>query len=273
MKKILIFLSLILSINSVKSEPIFITPLEEISTSKKSFQVGNSYKFKNIKTEQIYTGSVVYYRSNGFLGQEAQIEISNFVDGKGKCVPGKITIIPDNHKKFQEFMNYFTMSAFAFVRGSEICLKPDLHKFIISDKDFSSELVIPIQPAEEISTCHDELEYGDIIEFNTIRNVYKKGIMHIKSETPVYGIIDSIDENGWCADNAAIHFKEFRTKDVKGNKIVLKADLTIDGFEILKFKKYRTKQFFNYISTFVRGKEVDIKTYDSEIKFVLITKD
>ena len=25
-------------------------------------------------------------------------------------------------------------------------------------------------------------------------------------------VVDSIDENGWCADNAAVYFKKFKTK-------------------------------------------------------------
>ena len=272
MKHFLILLCLIFSINSTLAETITVTPAEEINTSKKDFQIGNTYKFKNVNNNKIYTGNVIFYRPNGFLGQEAQIEISNFIDEKGNYLPGKITIIPDNHKKFQEFMNYFALSAFGFVRGSEIILKPDVHQFIISNNNLGNELIIPIQPMETISTSDDELEYGDIIEFQTIRNVYKKGVLYIKSETPIYGIIDSIDENGWCADNAAIYFKEFKTRDVNNNKITIKADLKIDGFEILKFKSERSKQFFNYISTFVRGKEVDIKDLDRNLKFVLITK-
>ena len=66
--------------------------------------------------------------------------------------------------------------------------------------------------------------------------------------------------------------KKFQTRDINNNKVVINSDLTIDGFEILKFKSYRTKQFFNYISTFVRGKEVDIKEYDTDVKFVLIAQ-
>lgn len=271
MKKIFIILFLLLFIIKVEASPIIVTPVEEISTSTKNFQLGNSYGFRNIKTNEIYQGKVIYYRPNGMLGQEAQIEISNFTDSTKKDISGKITIIPDNHKKFQEFMNYFSMAAFNFVRGSEILLKPDIHQFVL-DNDNSKKAIIPIRPAQEISTCYDELEISDVIEFTVIENVYKNGALYIKSETPIFGIIDSIDENGWCADNAKIYFKEFKLKDAKNNKITLWADLTIDGFEILKYKSEKSKQFFNYIPTFIRGKEVDIKATDTEIKFVLIAK-
>lgn len=124
---------------------------------------------------------------------------------------------------------------------------------------------------EPISTTNDNLELLDIIEFIVINDVYKQGKLYIKKGTPIYGIVDSIDENGWCADNAAVYFKKFKTKDINNKKITINADLIIDGFEIIKFKSDRMKQFFNYIPTFIRGKEVDIKEVD-DIKFVLITK-
>lgn len=271
MKKIFILLILILFSCSVNAESIIITPLEEISTSKKSFQVGNVCRFKNVKTNEEFTGNVTYYRPNGMLGQEAQIEIANFIDSKGKYYPGKITIIPNNHKKFQEFMNYFTIAKFAFIRGSEISLKPNIHQFVISESTIDNGVVIPIKPMEPISTTNDNLELLDIIEFIVINDVYKQGKLYIKKGTPIYGIVDSIDENGWCADNAAVYFKKFKTKDIDNKKITINADLIIDGFEIIKFKSDRMKQFFNYIPTFIRGKEVDIKEVD-DIKFVLITK-
>ena len=270
-KIITLFLMLIFTGLAICAEPVKITPVEEISTSKKNFQLGNSYRFKNVATNEIYIGSVVYYRPNGMLGQEAQIEIANFIDEKGNYISGKITIIPDNHKTFQEFMNYFTMSIFAFVRGSEICLKPDEHTFILSDKDLQEQkLILLLKNEDQISTCYDELEITDLVEFRTIADVYKNGKLYIAANTRVYGVIDSIDENGWCADNAAIYFKEFRTRDVNNNKITLKSELVIDGFEILKYKSGRLKQFFNYFSTFARGKEIDIKDCDSNVKFVLI---
>ena len=273
MKKYFIILAILASINALDANAITITPVEEISTSKKSFQLGNCYNFKNIENNMIYTGSVVYYRPNGMLGEEAQIEIANFIDENGKYIPGKITIIPDNHKNFQEFMNYFTMSVFSFVRGSEISLKPDIHKFVISNTDSKeARTIIPIKPNEPISTCYDDLEYSDVVEFLVTDNVYRQGKLYIKSGTKIYGTIDSIDANGWCLDNAAIHFKEFRTKDVNNKIVNLKSDLTIDGFEILKFKSCRWKQFFNYIPTFIRGKEVDIKTEDVDVKFVLVVE-
>lgn len=273
MKKFLLLLSMLLISSSVFAETITITPLEKISTSKKDFQLGDSFLFRDIANDDIYTGYVTYYRPNGMLGQEAQIEISGFIAPNKKPCSGKITIVPENHKRFQEFMNYFTLSAFAFVRGSEICLLPDEHQFMINNNQSNnSEMVINIKPDMAISTCNDEFEYSDYIKFITINDVYKNGKLYIKAKTPIWGIIDSIDENGWCADNAAIYFKKFVFKDENNKKVFINADLMIDGFEILKYKSKRLNQFFNYISTFIRGKEVDIKREDVDIRFVLIAK-
>ncbi len=131
-------------------------------------------------------------------------------------------------------------------------------------------MILLLKNNEPINTCYDELEILDVVKFKSIADVYKNGKLYIKSDTSVYGIIDGVDENGWCADNAAIYFKKFYTKDTKGNKITINSDLVIDGFEVLKFKSGRTKQFFNYFSTFVSGKEVAIKDVDRNVIFVLI---
>lgn len=274
MRKIILFLFLLILTSSANAEPVSITPVKTITTSVKEFQIGNLYQFRDVKNGDIYNGYVTYYRPNGILGQEAQIEISNFTKTNGQPIPGTITIIPSNHETFQEFMNYFSSAYFMFIRGSEIILKPDEHVFLINNTSTKKEQsVIVIKPNEEISTATNSLESLDEVEFIVVNDVYKNGKLYIKSNTPIYGIIDSIDENGWCVDSAAIYFKEFKTKNVDNKSITINADLKIDGFEILKYKSNKTKQFFNYISTFIRGKEVDIKLQDSAIKFVLISKN
>ena len=61
-------------------------------------------------------------------------------------------------------------------------------------------------------------------------------------------------------------------RDVNNNKITINSDLTINGFEILKYKANRKAQFFNYIGALFRGKEIDIKDIDTDIKFTIISK-
>ena len=274
MKKVLTLLSLIMLTKMALAEPITITPVKTISTCKKAFQLGNTYDFKDVNTGDIYRGTVTFYRENGMMGQEAQIELDKFVDKNNKYIPGKITIIPDNHKKLQEFMNYSPVFFAEYIRGSEIILKPQTHNFTINNTNEPDNLIIiPILPNQTISTCYDELEFGDIIEFVTTQDVYKKDKLYIAKNTPIYGIIDEINANGWGADHATITFKEFKTKNIHQEKITINTDLTINGYHILKYKSNKLAQFFNYLSALERGKEVDIKLNDTNIKFVLISKE
>lgn len=254
-------------------EKIKLKPLNEIKTTTKEFQLGNTYKFKNVENGEIYTSNVVYYRPNGFFGQEAHVVFANFVDSKGNHKQGAITVVPKNHEIFQEFLN--GVSPFSpdwFIRGSEVIIKPT-QEFLISEINSNNvEFAIIIKPNETISTTLSYLEETDIVSFVVVNNVYKKGKLFIKSGTKIYGIIDSINENGWFSDNAEIHFKKFVVRDVNNNKITINSDLTINGFEILKYKANRKAQFFNYIGAFFRGKEIDIKDIDTDIKFTIISK-
>ena len=54
---------------------------------------------------------------------------------------------------------------------------------------------------------------------------------------------------------------------------VLYSNLDINGFEILKYKSKRFAQFFNYMTTFLRGKEVDIKACDNKVYFCIVVEN
>ena len=274
MRKYLIVF-LILLIGSVNAEPIKITPAQRISTSKKEFCEGNTYKFKGVEDKQIYTGTITYYKPNGINGSEAQIEISNFTNSNGELVPGKITVIPTNHKKFQESTEMFMSSFYYFVRGSEVILKPGKQIFEINNpisNNINNLTAISITPVQEISTVHDEIEVGDKIAFKIKNDTYKNGKLFLKADTPIYGTVDYLDENGWCGDNAVIHLKDFTVMDADGKIIKFNSALDINGFENLKYKSKRFAQFFNYLSAPVRGKEVDIKSCDNNVVFHIILK-
>ncbi len=270
-KLYMIVFCVILLIGSAFAEPISITPVEKISTSTKQFAVGNKYNFKDTKTGEIYSAEVTYYQPNGMYGQEAQVEFGNFINSSGKNVNGKITVIPSNHKNFQEYTNYFVNSCTLFIRGSEVILLPNKHVFLLNyNNNENLSKAIKITPIDKISTVYDELEIGDIIEFKVVYDVYKDGKLYIKQGTPILGEIDYVHENGWLTDNAEIYFNHFTLKDVNGNNLNIDYDLTINGFEILKYKSKRSAQFFNYISVIFRGKEIDIKSYDKDAIFSII---
>lgn len=123
---------------------------------------------------------------------------------------------------------------------------------------FAEKYPVKIMPAQIIATCHDEIETGDKIKFTTINDVYKNNSLYIKAGTPVIGKVDYIDENGWVGDNAEILLKKFKTKDINGNSVVIKSNVTINGFEELKDKNPKIQRFFHYLSAPIRGKEVEI---------------
>ena len=268
-KKIILSLVFML-VGIVWAEPVEITPAQKISTTTKDFAAGNKYKFRDVKTGEIYTGEVTFYRPNGATGKEAQVEFGNFTNSAGEFVSGKVTIIPSNHTMYQEYSNYFNGSPCLWIRGSEVILQEGKQTFLINyNNEKPKTYSIKIVPTSEISTTHDELEYGDYVEFKTAQDVFRNGKLYIKAETPIFAEIDYIDENGWCFDNAAIYFKKFKTQTADGKNLTLNSYLRIEGLELLQYKSKRLAQFFNYISVPFRGKEVDIKTYDKNINFVI----
>lgn len=274
MKKFLWLFLILFSFNVCFAETIQITPVKEIKTTTKQFKLGNKYEFKNVNTGEIYTGTVVFYRPNGFAGQYAQLEISNFTDKNNKLIPGKISIIPSNHLKYQEYANCFTSSGWVMVRGSEIILRPEINVFSINtNNDNFDGYIIKIKPNQKIATTLDQIEVGDKISFIVMEDVYKNGKLFIKEGEIIIGEVDNFYENGWCADNATINLKKFTTRDINGKTQVLYSNLDINGFEILKYKSKRFAQFFNYIPTFIRGKEVDIKEYDKNVDFCIVIEN
>lgn len=125
----------------------------------------------------------------------------------------------------------------------------------------AEQIPIKIYPAQDISTCYDQIETGDKILFRTDTNrTYDYPSLKLKPNSQVIGIVDYVQENGWLADNAQIQFKKFIIPQKNGNDIITYSNLTIDGFEELKYRYPKIKRIFEYISVIPRGKEVDIRS-------------
>lgn len=138
---------------------------------------------------------------------------------------------------------------------------------------FAENIPITIIPAVKISTCYDETEVGDKIKFIITKDVYKHGNLYIKKDTPIYGLVDFVSDNGWYYDNAQIDFKEFRTKTVDGKLIIITSPLSINGFDILKYKNKRIAQYIGYCGILFRGKEVEIIPPQDKIEFEIFAED
>lgn len=94
---------------------------------------------------------------------------------------------------------------------------------------FAEKIPVKITPAQIISTHHDEVEVGDRISFKIKKDVIANDKIYISKDTPIYGAVDFLHNNGWGGDSADITFKTFYTKDVNGNKIAILYPLEING--------------------------------------------
>lgn len=277
LKKLILICMLITGIPSLAEEiPVTITPLAKISTADKHLQEGDTLEFKDVNTGEIITGIIKELTPNGFAGEQASLVISNFkYKNSDKILNGNICINGSEHKKYQEFANNTAFGITStLIRGGEITLKPETTKLIVFFEDYvkTEESSIKLKPAQDISTCNDEIEIGDKIKFITIKDVYKNGKLYIKKDTPVYGFVDYVNNNGWSYDNAQVDFKRFKTKTANGDTITLESPVSINGFEILKYKANRPAQFFNYCGAAFRGKEIDIKHQKDNVLFNIWVK-
>lgn len=276
-KKLILICALLMGISAFAEDvPIVLTPVHKISTANKNLMEGDVLEFKDVNTGEIITGVLKELTPNGFAGEQASIYIDNFkYKDSGKPLSGEVFVKGGEHKKHQEFANNISVGATSLlIRGGEVILQPDKTKMMVFFSDYikSEDTPVRITPAQKISTSFDEIEVGDKIKFSFVKDVYKDGQLYLKKGSPIYGIVDYVDDNGWYYDNAQIDFKYFKTKTVDGKTITITSPVSINGFEILKYKSNRPAQFFNYCGVAFRGKEVDINPEKEKIQLNIWVK-
>ena len=251
--------------------PVTVTPIQKISTCDKNLKEGDTVYFKDIKTGEEISATIKEIQPNSFAGEVASLYITNFkYKNSPKILSGQIYIKGGEHKKYQDMTEAGIAPVNVLIRGGEVILKPEKTKLTIFFNDYvnSEDSPLKIKAAQKISTCYDEIEVGDRIKFETVKDTYKNGKLYIKKGTPVYGLVDYVSSNGWNFDNAQIDFKQFKTQTVTGEKLVVNNPLSINGYEILKYKSNRIAQFFNYCGLSFRGKEVEIiPDKDNNVEF------
>lgn len=250
--------------------PVTITPLEKISTADKNLHEGDTVEFKDIKTGEIITGIIKELIPNGFAGEQAALLINNFkYKNSSKKLNGEVFIKGGEHKKYQDMAEAGFAPVIGIIRGGEVILKPNKSEITVFFSDYINSETTPvkIKPAQKIATCYDETEIGDNIKFIVKKDIYKNGKLYIKKDTPIYGTVDYVSDNGWSYDNAQIDIKKFKTKTIDGKVITISSPLSINGFDILKYKNKRIAQFFNYCGVAFRGKEVEIIPGQDNIDF------
>ena len=236
----------------------------------KNLQEGSTVEFKDINSGELITAIIKELTPNGFAGEQASILISNFkYKNSNKTLNGQVFIKGGEHKKYQDMADAGFVPVIGIIRGGEVVLKPDKTKITVFFSDYinSEDTPIKIKPAQKISTCYDEIEVGDRIKFVTVKDIYKNGKIYIKKDTPIYGTVDYVSDNGWSYDNAQLDFKKFKTRTADGKIITISSPLSINGFDILQYKGKRIAQFFNYCGVAFRGKEVEIIPEKDNIQF------
>lgn len=271
LKKLFILIAILtLNINNVLAGEILlkISPVETFTTCKENVFEGDTVKFKvveengNIKKDEILTGTILKYKPNGFNGEQANIEIGNFRKENGSKIYGSLYLSGNMHQTYQEYVNGLSSNflAMPLIRGGEIKINPNTILTLVVEEKIKKDEVIPlkIKPEELITTCHDETQTNDIIRFRVVNDIYNNNKLYIKKDTRIIGYVDYVHENGWDYDNAQIDIKKFKTRDANNNIIEINSELSINGFETLKYKSNRPAQFFNYIGVVFRGKEIEI---------------
>lgn len=128
---------------------------------------------------------------------------------------------------------------------------------LFSHAAFAEKISVRIEPAQIISTHHDETEIGDWIEFKAVNDVYISDKLYIKKGTPVWGFVEFFHPNGWAGDSAEIQFKTFKTTDVNREKITINYPLVISGNSL---KANDIKQYISWeLTSFLRGSEIYIE--------------
>lgn len=270
LKRLLLICILLTGISFAEEVPVTITPINKITTADKTLQEGSTVEFKDINSGELITAIIKELTPNGFAGEQASILITNFkYKNSDKTLNGQVFIKGGSHKKYQDMADAGLVPVVGIIRGGEVILKPNKTKITVFFSDYinSEDTPIKIRPAQKISTCYDEIEVGDRIKFTAVKDIYKNNKLYIKKDTPIYGIVDYVSDNGWSYDNAQVDFKKFKTRTADGNIITISSPLSINGFDILQYKGKRIAQFFNYCGVAFRGKEVEIIPEKDNIQF------
>lgn len=137
-----------------------------------------------------------------------------------------------------------------------------------SNSAFAQKVSVRIAPAEIISTHNDEVEVGDWIQFEVVNDVFVDSNLFIRKDTPIQGVVDFYDPNGWSGDYAEIRIKKFETVDTQGKKVEIESVIIIDGRD-LKIDTFK-KGVIWVLSNF-RGREVFLEP-DSRVYNLFLIK-
>lgn len=122
----------------------------------------------------------------------------------------------------------------------------------------TEKIAVLITPNQIISTDHDEVEFGDTLNFKVVKDVYKDNSIYIKKNAPVICEVDYVSPNGWAGDSAYIQIKKFKILDSNNKWINFSYDFKILGRYCRNPVDNIFKVGFHYLAILIRGDEVNL---------------
>lgn len=113
----------------------------------------------------------------------------------------------------------------------------------------ATEIPVNIVPANKITTCNENIQEGDFIEFIVAQNVNVKSKIFIPKGQKVRGILTTLEDNDILLKPASIYIEDFKTTDINGKEVSLNGIVYKKGNDHSLFKEI-------ILIDFIRGGEV-----------------
>ncbi|MDD3593667.1 MAG: hypothetical protein PHX18_03465 [Candidatus Gastranaerophilales bacterium] len=110
---------------------------------------------------------------------------------------------------------------------------------------FAKEIAVEITPVSEITTCRDEIQEGDYIDFKVLNDT-----QNLKKGDIVTGMVTHLEDNGPYGKSASILIEHLSSGNIK-----LNGNVYADG-EPARYKDYYENLSRGLLN---RGKEIHIK--------------
>lgn len=137
---------------------------------------------------------------------------------------------------------------------------------LIGKISFATEIPVNIKPASKITTSNVNLQEGDNANFVINDDIFINSKLYFKKNTPVFGIITSLEENGYQYKPATLYVDNFVAKNVDNKTVKLKGIIYKKGND-----HWMVTQFIPIPLMILRGGEVQIKP--KKDVFTLILED
>lgn len=113
----------------------------------------------------------------------------------------------------------------------------------------AKEIPVNIVPVSKITTCNENIQEGDFIDFFVAENVNVKSKIFIPKGQKVRGTLTTLEDNDILLKPASIYIEDFKTTDINGKEVNLNGIVYKKGNDHSLFKEI-------ILIDFIRGGEV-----------------